>query len=97
MTCHLLLLYHLIPVSNNPILASSGNLTRLLRMPLQARNRLVTRLQGHIIKHLATLPIPEAHLSITVTRRQKLSVGRDVEVDAETEADAVDEIAASKA
>ena len=69
----------LIPVFNSPIQARRNNLTRLLRMPLDACNSPVTSL--HLMPHLASLPVPEADISTTVPTGDELAVGTARHVD----------------
>src|SRR6266487_3110714 len=61
-----------IPILNCPIQPRSNNLARLLRMPLHTRNRPLRSL--HLMPHLTRLPIPEAHISTTISGSHKLTV-----------------------
>ena len=68
----------LIPVLQYTIQIARNEFTTLPGMPLHRQNRSVTRL--NFMPHLARLPVPEAHITATITGANELPIRADCHV-----------------
>ena len=67
-----------VPILDNAVQARRRDLATFLRMPLCSDNGPITR--KHLMPHLASLPIPKAHIPATITGHDKLAVRTDTHV-----------------
>lgn len=69
----------LVPVPDLPIHARRDELARLLRVPRDASDGLVARLE--LVVHLARLPVPEGDVAGRVAAGEELAIWADSQVD----------------